>query len=337
MPKRITTKDFVTRATQVHGGTYDYSETVYVNSNTKVCIICPEHGPFWQNPFHHLKGVGCPLCWEERRKSIKRHTINSFIEAYKERYGEKYEIPYDNIYVNSHTKIRAICHHQDSNGTEHGVFWMKPCDLITGHGCPTCKKESISIHTKFITEDYFLENANIVHGRKYEYFENTFVNSHTKIPIKCPVHGIFYQTPYQHLRGEGCPLCNSSHLENKVNSILDDMEIKHDRFKRFGWLGRQSLDFFLPEYNAAIECQGKQHFEPVSFGSKDFERMIKHFEKTIERDRRKKRLCEENHIKLFYVNYNDKVQAKMRDIMTKLQQDKCAGTKIASPAGTSTL
>ena len=30
--------------------------------------------------------------------------------------------------------------------------------------------------------------------------------------------------------------------------------------KRFDWLGRQSLDFYLPKYNLAIECQGSQHY-----------------------------------------------------------------------------
>lgn len=32
----------------------------------------------------------------------------------------------------------------------------------------------------------------------------------------------------------------------------------------FPFLKRQSLDFYIPKYNVAIECQGEQHFEKHS-------------------------------------------------------------------------
>ena len=41
---------FIERAKKVHGDKYDYSKVEYVNTHTKVCIICPEHGEFWQLP-----------------------------------------------------------------------------------------------------------------------------------------------------------------------------------------------------------------------------------------------------------------------------------------------
>lgn len=45
-----------------HGETYDYSSVKYVNSSTKVEILCSEHGSFWQRPENHLLGQGCPSC-----------------------------------------------------------------------------------------------------------------------------------------------------------------------------------------------------------------------------------------------------------------------------------
>ena len=48
--KKLTTIDFIIRAKEVHGDKYDYSKVEYVNNKTKVCIICPEHGEFWQRP-----------------------------------------------------------------------------------------------------------------------------------------------------------------------------------------------------------------------------------------------------------------------------------------------
>lgn len=51
---------FIDKARVVHGDRYDYSKVVYINYTTKVCIICPEHGEFWQTPAKHLQGHGCP-------------------------------------------------------------------------------------------------------------------------------------------------------------------------------------------------------------------------------------------------------------------------------------
>ena len=43
---QMNTEDFIERAKDVHGDKYDYSKSEYINKNTKVCIICPEHGEF---------------------------------------------------------------------------------------------------------------------------------------------------------------------------------------------------------------------------------------------------------------------------------------------------
>ena len=46
--KRLDTKDsFIKKAKKIHGDKYDYSKVNYVNSQTKVCIICLEDGEFW--------------------------------------------------------------------------------------------------------------------------------------------------------------------------------------------------------------------------------------------------------------------------------------------------
>lgn len=62
MVKKSNTKDFIEKSKKVHGNKYDYSKVEYVNSKTKVCIICPEHGVFWQRPTDHLSGRGCIKC-----------------------------------------------------------------------------------------------------------------------------------------------------------------------------------------------------------------------------------------------------------------------------------
>ena len=56
------TENFIETARKIHGDKYDYSKVEYINNSTKVCIICPEHGEFWQTPNKHLSGCGCPKC-----------------------------------------------------------------------------------------------------------------------------------------------------------------------------------------------------------------------------------------------------------------------------------
>lgn len=55
------TENFIEQARKVHGDKYDYSKVDYVDANTLVSIICPNHGEFKQTPSSHLSGHGCPL------------------------------------------------------------------------------------------------------------------------------------------------------------------------------------------------------------------------------------------------------------------------------------
>ena len=275
-----TKEDFIKKACEKHKGKYDYSKVKYVNSATKVCIICPEHGEFWQTPHMHTKGQGCPKC---SGKYIP--TTEEWIENARNVHGDKYD--YSKVkYVGTHTKVCIIC-------PIHGGFEQTPHNHLEGQSCPTCGK---CIPTK----EEWITSARKVHGNKYDYSKVEYVNARTKVCIICPEHGEFCQTPHKHLSGSGCPKCNLSHLERSVMNYLDENGITYDYQKRFKWLGRQSLDFYLPDYNVGIECQGEQHFFPVDFANKGIEWACKQFNKTVSLDEHKKDLCEKHGIKLLY-------------------------------------
>lgn len=53
---------FKENANLIHNNRYEYSKVEYINSSTKVSIICPKHGVFEQRPNDHLMGHGCPIC-----------------------------------------------------------------------------------------------------------------------------------------------------------------------------------------------------------------------------------------------------------------------------------
>ena len=60
---RFTTDEWIDIAKKVHGDKYNYDKVNYIDENTKVCIICPKHGEFWQDPSNHIHlKQGCPKC-----------------------------------------------------------------------------------------------------------------------------------------------------------------------------------------------------------------------------------------------------------------------------------
>ena len=63
--RRVDQATFIARAKKVHGDKYDYSKAEYQDMRSKVQIICPRHGNFWQRAQSHLLGSGCPECKRE--------------------------------------------------------------------------------------------------------------------------------------------------------------------------------------------------------------------------------------------------------------------------------
>lgn len=284
--KRLTKGIFIERAKQIHGDKYDYSEVNYVNANTKVKIICPIHGEFLQTPSRHINmKQGCPKCSHQSYPN----TSEIFIEKAKSIYGDKYT--YDKVnYKNNKTHVIITC-------PDHGDFNVRPDNFLHNHGCPKC---GILMKPQCVpwTKEKFIEKAKSIYGDKYTYDKVNYIHSEVKVIITCPKHGDFKITPDNFLRGHSCPHCATSLLENKVKKILDKNEIKYVQQKTFEWLkfnGLLKLDFYLPDFNIAIECQGIQHFIPVElFGGEE------QFQIRKERDFIKKELCEKNGITILY-------------------------------------
>ena len=65
------TESFIKKAKEVHGDLYDYSLVHYIDSHTKVKIICREHGVFETKPYVHVGGAICFECsYLSREKEI---------------------------------------------------------------------------------------------------------------------------------------------------------------------------------------------------------------------------------------------------------------------------
>lgn len=181
----MTLKDFITKAREIHGDKYDYSKVEYVDDKTKVCIIDPEYGEFWQTPANHLKGSGCP-----KRSGKSVPTKEEWVASARKVHGDKYD--YSKVdYVNNRTKVCIIC-------PEHGEFWQKPNDHLKGKGCPKCVVEQ-NRKNQSLGAKAFLKKARLVHGDKYDYSKVDYVNGNTMVCIISPELGEFWQTPNDHI------------------------------------------------------------------------------------------------------------------------------------------
>lgn len=290
MSKKLTQEEFINRAKSIHGDKYDYSLVQYKNIDTKVTIICPQHGKFDQIPYHHTKGCGCKDC-----SGITTVTTDSFIIKSKKIHNNKYD--YSLVkYKNFTTKLIIIC-------PRHGEFMQNAADHLSGRGCMSCCLDGRSL-----SQEEFITKANKLHNRKYDYSKVQYEHNKTPVTIICPKHGEFNQTPNIHIYAQsGCPLCRSSRGEKKIYNWLIKFnfdfiyQIKFEdcKFKRclpfdFGVYFKDKL--FLIEY------QGQHHYEPVNFGgsSQSFEI----FERTKQNDEIKRNFCKTNNYELLEVRYD---------------------------------
>ena len=286
---------FIKRATIVHDGKYIYDKESYVNAMTKVPILCLKHGTFWMTPMNHLLGQGCPKC------SGKGLNTNEIIELFTEKHGDEYD--YSKVVYNKmHEKVCIIC-------KEHGEFWQTPSKHLLGQGCPKCGVEKRA-EEKNIGQEEFIRRCKSIYGDDYIYDETEYVKMDEKVKIICPKHGEFYQRPYDHLHGHGCPKCGliESRGENElyeyVCSLVGKENVEHSNRSI---LDGCEIDIFVPKYKIGIEYNG------LKWHSEKFKDRNYHIMKT--------ELANKKGIKLIqifedeYISHKDIVLSKIRRLM----------------------
>ena len=307
--KKKTTQQFIYQANLIHKNKYDYSKTLYVDSQTKVCITCPEHGEFYQNPNNHINGCGCPKCKSINTSNVLKSNTIEFINKANKIHKNKYN--YEKVnYINNKTKVLIIC-------PIHGQFEQTPLIHLRGSGCPKCKLQERSNKMLCTLEDFIIK-ANIVHNNKYDYSKVNYTGKRNKIIIICPIHGEFIQEAGHHLQGCGCPKCNTSKGEKFIQNFLIQENIKFEYQYSINVSfdinpsGIAKIDFYLPDYNCFIEYNGKQHYESIEhFGG------IDGFKRQQARDEFVKTYCELNKIKFIEIKY-DISNAQIVEILSSL-------------------
>lgn len=236
---KLKSKNFILNATKIHNNEFDYSLVEYINSYTKVKIICKEHGIFEQNPNSHLNGQKCKKCVIENNKL----TNEEFIEKSNIVHNNKYDYSLVN-YINNIIDVDIIC-------KEHGIFQQRPSNHLTGNGCKECYIEN------FRNKKY-LEKCINKFNNKYDYSLVDYKNNKSNVSIICKEHGIFKQTLKSHLKGLGCPYCSGKRMNTEF--FIEKSNIVHNNY----------YDYSKTEYTKANElvkiiCPKHGEFEQKAY------------------------------------------------------------------------
>lgn len=270
---------FIDKMIKKFGNKFDFTDTNYLNSKTYVEIKCENNHIFGGIPNKILTyKIPCDKCRKEYQLKINKH---EFLIKANITHNNRYIYPLDD-YINNKQKIKILC-------SVHGVFYMRPdLHIYQKQGCPNCYIDTL------ITVDKLKEKANKVHNNIYDYSNITKIPNDYIIEIICNKHGKFTQNMYNHLTGQGCPLCNNSKGENVIERYLIENNISYIKQKKFEKCKNKRclpFDFYLPEKNTCIEYDGYYHF----IGNVYIEN----------NDNIKNIYCQENGIKLIRINLSN--------------------------------
>ena len=152
---------------------------------------------------------------------MKRLTTEQFIKRAKLVHGNKYDYTLVE-YKNTDTKVKIIC-------PVHGIFEQRPNDHLKGKGCSKCSKKS-SAKKRQKTTEQFIEEAKKIHGDNYDYSLVNYQGNKIKVKIICPIHGIFEQSPNDHLGGKGCKFCAGNIIKTTKQFIEEAKKIHGDNY-----------------------------------------------------------------------------------------------------------
>lgn len=229
-----TTKEFVKELIEKHSDKFDYSKVIYRGAHEKIIVVCRKHGEFYPTANNHLRGSGCPKCWEKHN-----FTKDVFFERAIKVHGDRYDYS-KVVYKNSYTPVEIICKKHDS-------FFQKPSDHWSGCNCPKCSKEKANFDL-IVPWDVQVEKAKEKHGNKYTYIKkDSYTDSRDKATIICPFHGKFEQRFADHIFGEGCPFCSREKMIKAKTLTTEDF------VKKARDVHGERYDYSLVEYVGATK------------------------------------------------------------------------------------
>lgn len=235
--KKLTKDEWVSRAKEIHGDRYDYTQAEYTRSTEKLKIICNKHQqPFYMVANCHIgkQAQGCPICAREAtNKALELRTNEArlrFSDEVFKKHGDLIDVS-GFEYKGSKVVGTAICR-------EHGEFSIKPNALLTkvGAGCPKC---GIWSDKKRMSLEVFESRFKVKHP-DYVLVASSYSKASDPVSFICPEHGEVSVANASSMLSDnpvGCPLCAQA---SRIAPIVLSTEEKLERFTRL-WGGKYTL------------------------------------------------------------------------------------------------
>lgn len=267
----------------------------YCGSKVKVDVECNVCGHIWKaKPNNLLSGYGCPKCSKRHKRSTaefisEMNTINPNIKILSK-------------FKNTSLKVEVSCRKCDH------IWHASPNHLLRGIGCPNCKSRELGDRRRVKNSEFLKRIRN--RNKNIEVLSE-YKGALTKVKCRCIIcNNVWAATPANLLNDHGCPVCNESKGEKRINSYLVEKNICFERQKKFDGLvginnGQLSYDFYLPKYNLLIEFQGLQHKKPIDFKGRGTGYAEYMFSIQKEHDRRKREYARDNDYALLEIWHYD--------------------------------
>lgn len=252
-----------------------------------LCLITEPH-IVNKEPFHVIGEKGCLGCTKLNNHNIDKKLKEQGRDGIIARVGNSTS---STDYISWKCLINPL--HKEWEALVSGV-------VICGTGCKECS-DSISRTTLKL----FIEKATNIHKNNYSYHlikDEHINNKNSIVTIWCNVCKIqheFYQSITDHTRGHGCIFIKLK--QEKI--IFDFLKSQNIDFIYQYKIGKFIVDFYLPQYNMFIEYNGRQHYEPVKWGSSmsDTKAIVK-LNQQIKRDNMLKKFSISNSINFFDID-----------------------------------
>jgi|ERR1035437_925287 hypothetical protein len=107
----------------------------------------------------------------------------------------------------------------------------------------------------------FIIKANKKHNFTYDYSLTKYIGSHSKIKIICLIHGVFEQTPTNHLSGNGCYQCGLIKKATKKKKIPASNFISKSNIIHNNKYDYSLVEYFSAKSRVIIICPTHGKFE----------------------------------------------------------------------------
>ncbi len=291
--QRHDTTWFISKAYQIHGDLFDYSNAVYIDAQSKISIRCKKHDhSFEQKSNDHFKTkYPCKHCLSEARNKMHSDGLLGFQTKLIRKFGDTFDLS-DSKYVNARTKMTVRCkvcgHYKTSE--PHSILNSKGC-----HFCFTQETSDIRSKEKLKEINSFVKN---IGGRC---ISTKYTNNEAPLEFICK-NGHKFQESWSDVQFSmrWCKECSPNRY---IGETLSRMILEH-------YLATTLPSVYLPEMNGlqldgystelkiAFEYQGYQHAEKKNHFHKEEER----HKAQLKRDKEKKELCIQNGITLIEIS-----------------------------------